>query len=436
MQKQALTKAELAATRKAAENGDIDAQSKLCEIYGPFAEQSNAQDYAQGAAWCRRAAEQGNAEAQFMLGVAYGLGKGVPQDYTQEAYWDRKAAEQGIAWAQFGLGELYYNGNGLPQDYAQAAVWLRMAADQGIPDAQFSLGTLYDSGKGVSQDYAQAVVWYRKAADQGNVDAQFSLGVMYFFGKGVPQDLAQAVVWFRKAAEQGDTTAEELLKELLPLLNKGITFAASSASADTANIQTSAPLSPQAIAKRASESTVWIASPDSDGKSIIFGSGFAVEPDLIVTNSHVFPAGGLGLAGRIGSDQSQRIKQVIQRDKQDDIVLLYVPGLNLPSLPIDSREPVVGDTVFAMGNPEGMIGTFSEGIVSALRDHFIQITAPISHGSSGGPVFNTYGEVIGISTASRISGQNLNLAVPASEIDTLLKRARSTDGDSEEYPQQ
>ena len=167
-------------------------------------------------------------------------------------------------------------------------------------------------------------------------------------------------------------------------------------------------------------------------ESIIFGSGFAVAPDLIVTNSHVFPAGGLGLAGRIGSDQAQRIKQVVLRDKQDDIVLLYVPGLNLPSLPIDTREPVVGDTVFAMGNPEGMIGTSSEGIVSALRDHFIQITAPISHGSSGGPVFNTYGEVIGISTASRISGQNLNLAVPASKIDALLKRAHSTDGDSKE----
>jgi hypothetical protein len=191
----------------------------------------------------------------------------VPQDYAQEAYWDRKSAEQGITEAQWGLGELYYNGNGLLQDYAQAAVWLRMAADQGIPEAQFSLGTLYDSGKGVPQDYAEAVVWYRKAADQGNVDAQFSLGAMYFFGKGVPQDLAQAVVLFRKAAEQGDATAEELLKELLPLLNKGITFAASSASADTANTQTSAPLSPQAIAKRASESTVWIASPDSDGKA-------------------------------------------------------------------------------------------------------------------------------------------------------------------------
>jgi S1-C subfamily serine protease len=92
-----------------------------------------------------------------------------------------------------------------------------------------------------------------------------------------------------------------------------------------------------------------------------------------------------------------------------------------------------------MGNPEGMMGTFSEGIVSALRDskgsHLIQITAPISHGSSGGPVFNVYGQVIGISKSIWASGQNLNFAVPASEIDVLLKRARSIEGDSEEYPE-
>jgi TPR repeat protein len=434
-QKPSLTKDEVAAIRKAAENGDADAQSKLCVMYGPFAEQGVAQDYAQGAVWCRRAADQGRADSQFMLGVAYSLGKGLPQDDTQAVVWYRRAAEQGIAWAQFSLGEMYNKGKGVPQDDTQAAVWLRMAADQGNANAQVALGVFYDQGHGVPQDYAQAAVWYRKAADQGDADAQSNLGILYYLGKGVPQGDAEAVAWLQKAADQGNGDA----KEMLPLLREEIAFAASSVSGGTTSNQTRTTLSPQAIAKRASESTVLIVSTDRNRKGVILGSGFAIEANLIVTNSHVFSAGGLGLVGKIGSDQPLPIKQVVLRDRQDDIVLLYVPGLNLPPLPIDPSEPVVGDTVYAMGNPEGMMGTFSEGIVSALRDskgsHLIQITAPISHGSSGGPVFNVYGQVIGISKSIWASGQNLNFAVPASEIDVLLKRARSIEGDSEEYPE-
>jgi len=99
-QKPSLTKDEVAAIRKAAENGDTGAQSKLCIIYGYVAEQGVAQDYAQGAVvWCRKAAEQGNANAQAVLGEIYGSGIGVPRDYAQAAHWIRKAADQGLAVA-------------------------------------------------------------------------------------------------------------------------------------------------------------------------------------------------------------------------------------------------------------------------------------------------------------------------------------------------
>ncbi|MDR2302146.1 MAG: sel1 repeat family protein, partial [Deltaproteobacteria bacterium] len=109
----------------------------------------------------------------------------VGQDDSEKVKRFRKAADQGDPEAQFYLGVAYYNGEGVPQDYAKAAKWYRKAADQGIPKAQLNLGYLYYNGEGVPQDYAEAVKWYRKAADQGIPEAQFNLGVAYGNGKGV-----------------------------------------------------------------------------------------------------------------------------------------------------------------------------------------------------------------------------------------------------------
>jgi TPR repeat protein len=192
--------------RKAAEQGNADAQFNLGYLYDKG--QGVPQDYAQAAAWYRKAAEQGFAPAQFNLGVLYHDGHGVPQDYMQVATWFRKAAKQGDALAQGRLGLMYDIGQGVPQDCAQAAFWLRKAAERGDAWAQYSLGYLYDNGQGVPQDYSQAATWYRKAAEQGFAQAQFKLGVLYCNGQGVPQDYTQAAFWWRKAAEQGDAQAQ------------------------------------------------------------------------------------------------------------------------------------------------------------------------------------------------------------------------------------
>jgi uncharacterized protein len=111
-------------------------------------------------------------------------------------------ADQGDALAQFNLGVMYGKGQGVPQDYAEAVRWYRKAADQGNAQAQSNLGGAYDNGKGVPQDYAEAVKWYRKAADQGAALAQFNLGLMYNVGKGVPQDYVQAHKWYNLAASR------------------------------------------------------------------------------------------------------------------------------------------------------------------------------------------------------------------------------------------
>jgi TPR repeat protein len=93
------------------------------------------------------------------MGAMYTEGQGVPQDYAQGATWFRKAAEQGHAKAQYNVGVSYRLGQGAAQDYAQAVAWFRKAAEQGYPLAQFSLGVMHANGQGVPQDDIEALKW-------------------------------------------------------------------------------------------------------------------------------------------------------------------------------------------------------------------------------------------------------------------------------------
>lgn len=162
-------------------------------------------------AYYRLGAELGEAEAQYILGAMYSLGRGVPRDDVQAAAWFRKAAEQGLAAGQTALGGWYYEGRGVPRDDMQAVAWLRKAAEQGEALAQGFLGAMYGAGRGVPQDDVQAVAWYRKAAEQGVAQAQFDLGIRYAEGRGVPQNDVQAAAWLRQAAEQGLAHAQVML---------------------------------------------------------------------------------------------------------------------------------------------------------------------------------------------------------------------------------
>ena len=124
------------------------------------------------------------------------------------------AAEQGEAAAQFNLGVMYYNGEGVPQDYAEAVRWFRAAAEQGEAAAQFNLGVMYNNGEGVPENDAEAVRWFRAAAEQGEAAAQFNLGVMYDNGEGVPENEVLAYAWFNLAGAQGFEGAQEAKGQL------------------------------------------------------------------------------------------------------------------------------------------------------------------------------------------------------------------------------
>jgi TPR repeat protein len=127
-----------------------------------------------------------------------------------------KAAEAGDAEAQFKLGALYANGKGVQQDSKAAAQWLRKSARQGWFPAQTLLGWCYASGNGVSQNAAEAVDWYNKAADQGDTDAMCSLADIFIEGQpGVEQNIKVAISWYEKAANLGHPKAQYLLGKLL-----------------------------------------------------------------------------------------------------------------------------------------------------------------------------------------------------------------------------
>jgi len=128
-------------------------------------------DYAAALREWRPLAEQGDALAQYNLGMLYRKGRGVPQDDVQARQWYAKAAAQGQAKAQFNLGTLYFNGEGVPKDYPQALRWFRLAADQGEALAQTKIAIMYDEGQGVSQDIVQAYKWYSLAATNGDKPA-------------------------------------------------------------------------------------------------------------------------------------------------------------------------------------------------------------------------------------------------------------------------
>ena len=140
--------------------------------------------------------------------------------HEEAALWYRKAADQGDTDAQFQLALMYLEGQGVPRDLQQFISWCRKSADQGYIQAQIQLGFIYDEGGEVAelQDYTQAAYWYLKIAttsDYSDADEfQRRLGQMYENGLGVPKDIEQSIYWYRKAAERGNEAAKAALATL------------------------------------------------------------------------------------------------------------------------------------------------------------------------------------------------------------------------------
>ena len=201
-------------------------------------------------------------------------------------------------------------------------------------------------------------------------------------------------------------------------------------------------LTAEQLAKQALAATIYLEMKNSTGTTLWVGSGFFVKPNQIATNFHVIEGATQGTAKLVGKDTRYQIEGIVATDKDNDLAVLKVTVDGVTPLPLGDSDTVrVLDDVYVFGNPMGLEGTSSKGIIGAFRDsndknisslnakypkQQIQIDAPISPGSSGGPVLNSKREVIGISVSVHraLDAQNLNFAIPINYLKTLLVKAQ------------
>ena len=186
------------------------------------------------------------------------------------------------------------------------------------------------------------------------------------------------------------------------------------------------------IAEKALAATVYLEMTDKNGKILGFGSGFFVRSNLIATNYHVIEGAAKGTARLVNKETRYKVEGITATDKTNDLALLKVSASGIKPLSFSNSDEVkTGAKVYVTGNPKREEGTFSDGIISSRRDkqtrnERMQMTAPISKGSSGGPVLNKKGEVIGVSVAHYEPwvAQNLNFAIPSKYLKELLEQSK------------
>jgi uncharacterized protein YecT (DUF1311 family) len=166
---------------------------------------------------------------------------------------------------------------------------------------------------------------------------------------------------------------------------------------------------------------------DGLGRYSGHGSGFTIGEGIVLTNAHVVNGVASLMVRRIGAQDALAVTSVALLDEHLDLALLVVEGYTGPPLAVRiGRGPVIGEQVFVVGSPMGLEGTFSQGIVSGRRSlddvDLMQITAPISPGSSGGPVVDSDALVVGVVVATLAEGQNLNFAISVEHVREFLAR--------------
>ncbi len=182
-----------------------------------------------------------------------------------------------------------------------------------------------------------------------------------------------------------------------------------------------------ALVKKVKPTVVAIATYDANGEALMTGSGFFLRPGQVVTNLHVVRGAVRAEIKTLdGKGKVFPVNGTLAVDEEGDLALLSVemPLERARSCELADDLPDEGDSIFVIGNPLKLEGSVSDGIVSAVREvpnsyRIIQITAPISHGNSGSPVFNMKGQVLGVVTIKVTNGQNINLAIAAARVAQL-----------------
>jgi len=424
--------------RKAAVQGHASAQYELGSSYKHG--KGVPQDFEEAAKWYRMAALQGHASAQYQLGSSYEDGQGVPQDFEEAVKWYRMAAQQGESLAQLCLGYLFTNGKGVPRDDSEAARWYRMAATLGHATAQEFLGQMYLEGRGVPQDDKEAARWFRLAADQESADGQLRLATMYKKGRGVPQDYVQAHMWANLAAAQG---VGEFASVLEPEELEKMRRYRNSLRDELARLMTPEQLAKaQELARAWKPGESWEMKDRPDGSSPIerssTGTGFWINREGHVLTSHHVVDGCSEVF--VTALQGRLRVTVMAADQVNDLAVVgRATPVGSPLTFAEIPRPRLGQDVIAVGYPlHGLLASslsLTTGTISALAGpeddtRMIQITAPVQPGSSGGPLLDQSGHVVGVVSSSlnslraaRLLGkvpQNVNFAIKASVARTFL----------------
>ena len=388
-------------------------------------------DEQQALYWYRKAADRGLAADQVVLGGMYSEGRVIPKDESLAAYWYRKAAIQGNDIAQFNLAVRYAIGKGVPRDEQQAVGWYRIAAMQGNAGAQFNLGVMYSDGRGVAKDEQLSAQWYRKSADQGNAFAQHNLGVMYSNGRGVPKDEQQAYFWWLLASAQGLEQAKQNRDIMERTLSSGQRAEAQANARSWAPKKTvSPPLASNHEAPDGSARPPAVVAPTGPTAT---GSGWAVSRTQLITNAHVVQGCGRVLVAGRGVARLQAV------DARSDLALLAVSDNPSPAS-LRAGRLRQGDAVTVVGYPlRGVLASganVTAGNISALAgmqndSRFIQISAPVQPGNSGGPLLDSSGNVVGVVVSklnalkvAQMTGdipQNVNFAVSLFTLQSFLE---------------
>lgn len=188
-----------------------------------------------------------------------------------------------------------------------------------------------------------------------------------------------------------------------------------------------AKVSKKVLSKKQSVVTIYI---ENNKKTIAFGSGFIIDAKgLIVTNHHVIAPWEKSKTGKLFIKKSDKKfltpVEIVATDEDKDVAIIKVKETGLPAIKLATKyKPTQGESVVVIGSPLGFETTVTDGIVSGIRgeDGFVQITAPIAQGSSGSPVLNANGDVIGVATLLVKDAQNLNFAIPVSYIESILSK--------------
>lgn len=179
---------------------------------------------------------------------------------------------------------------------------------------------------------------------------------------------------------------------------------------------------------------------DASGTEVGTGTGFLVKEGVLATNHHVVDE-AFRIEVVLADERTVHAAGVLASDAENDLALLKLPSVGVKPLPLETSSTLEpGDRVFVLGSPLGLSGTVSDGIVAALRPKglgsaagvggfektpLVQVTAPISPGSSGSPVLNARGAVIGVAVGQLSYGQNLNFAIPADTLIALMARGQT-----------